>query len=131
MVMLSKPAESETGSHGSQNGPVYAVETLARRIEKVRASMDGLGLDSLLVSQPHNRRYLSGFTGEDQPPLDSAGFLLIGRDDICLITDGRYPIQASRELPRELNISVAVRTGKHMAAVAEQVARRKFKRLGF
>src|ERR1043166_3157109 len=107
-MLMTSPPEIEV----KQGSPIYSPETLLRRIEKVRARMEEFGLDSLLVSQPHNRRYLSGFTGEDAPPLDTAGFLLIGRDDICLITDGRYNIQADGELPSTLGVSVAVRTGK-------------------
>lgn len=120
-----------------QNSPVmnghalYSPDTLMRRIEKVRARMEEAGLDSLLVSHPDNRRYLSGFSGHDAPPLDSAGFLIIGKGDICLITDGRYDIQAGGELAPELGISVVVRKGKWGAAVAEQVVQRKYRRLGF
>lgn len=110
---------------------LYSPDTLMRRIEKVRASMNEAGLDSLLVSHPDNRRYLSGFSGHDAPPLDSAGFLIIGKGDICLITDGRYDIQAGGELAPELGISVVVRKGKWGAAVAEQVVQRNYKRLGF
>src|SRR5947208_8147043 len=96
MVMTS-PIEVEV----KRGGPIYSPESLLRRLEKVRARMEEAGLDSLLVTQPYNRRFLSGFTGEDDPPLDTAGFLLIGRTDICLITDGRYKIQAEDELPSE------------------------------
>src|SRR5436190_9751569 len=110
---------------------LYGPETLMRRIEKVRARMDELGVDSLLVSHPDNRRYLSGFSGHDQPPLDTAGFLVLGMSDIVLVTDGRYDIQAAGELPPELGISVVVRKGKMATTVAEQVSQRNFKCLGF
>lgn len=90
-----------------------------------------MGCDGLLVSHPGNRRYLSGFTGEDQPPLDSAGFFIIGPADLCLITDGRYTIQAAGELSPELGIEVVARTGKVASAIAEQVSKRNIKRLGF
>jgi len=88
-------------------------------------------LDGLLITHPDNRRYLSGFTGHDQPPLDTAGFLLVGREDICLITDGRYDIQAAEELAPELGISVVVRIGKTAPTVAEQITKRNLKRVGF
>ena len=131
MVQTANPAEIEAAGDAPHAGPVYKAETLLQRLEKVRAKMDEIGLDGLLVTHPNNRRYLSGFTGEDQPPLDSAGFLLISRDDLCLMTDGRYDLQAAGELPRELAINVVVRTGKAPALVAEQVAKRNLKRLGF
>lgn len=128
MVQLANPAEEGTGT---KPGYLYSPQTLLRRLEQVRARIDKLGLDGMLISQPYNRRYLSGFSGEDQPPLDSAGLLIIGSNDLCLVTDGRYTIQAAGELPPELNIAVVVRTGKIASAVAEQIQKRNFKRLGF
>lgn len=49
------------------------------------------GLDLLLVQALPNIRYLTGFTG-------SAGLLLVRRDDVVLITDFRYAVQAPREV---------------------------------
>ncbi len=129
MVQESNPAEIE-GS-GANEPHVYSAQSLMRRLAKVRAGMEEMGLDSLLVSHPDNRRYLSGFTGHDAPPLDTAGFLLVGRGDMCLITDGRYDIQAGRELVPELGISVVVRQGKIAPIVAEQIQKRNLKRMGF
>ncbi len=55
-------------------------------------------IDAFLVSQPDNRRYLSGFTALDHNIHESSGFLLIpqqGRP--LLLTDFRYQIQAEQE----------------------------------
>ncbi|MFH1485406.1 MAG: aminopeptidase P family protein, partial [Chloroflexota bacterium] len=49
-------------------------------------------LDAIVVSQPDNRRYLSGFTG-------SAGFLAISQELALLATDFRYIEQAATEAP--------------------------------
>lgn len=49
-------------------------------------------LDALLVTDPANRRYLSGFTG-------SAGMLLITPESQYLATDSRYYTQAELETP--------------------------------
>jgi Xaa-Pro aminopeptidase len=119
---LEAPASSETR---------YSAETLARRIERVRKSMAEQGLDGLLITNPNNRRYLSGFTGHDAPPLDSAGFFFVGKSDLCLVTDGRYGIQAGRELHPELGISVVVQQCKLVQTVAEQIKERKPGKLGF
>lgn len=127
MVQVANPAEM--ASVGTDF--VYNPDTLLRRLERVRLAMDEAGVDSLLVSNPYNRHWLIGFTGHDAPPLDTAGFLLIGRDDICLVTDGRYTIQANRELAPELGIQVVARTGKLEAALGEQIGSRSIKRLGF
>jgi Xaa-Pro aminopeptidase len=128
MVQTFNPVEAE---EGTLETPLYSLDTLLRRLEQVRARMGELDLDGLLVSHPENRRYLSGFTGHDQPPLDSAGFLLITRGDACLITDGRYTIQAGAELSQELGIEVVLRSGSVHTALAEQVSKRSLKRLGF
>jgi len=61
-----------------------------KRLEKVREKIQALGLDALLVSQPENRRYLSGFNG-------SAGYLIISAKEALLATDFRYVEQARRQ----------------------------------
>ena len=127
MVQVANPAEMVSAG----TDYVYNPGALLRRIERVREAMESAGVDSLLVSNPHNRHWLTGFTGEDAPPLDTAGFLLIGPDDLCLITDGRYTIQAARELAPELGVQVIARTGKVDAALVEQISARPVKRLGF
>jgi Xaa-Pro aminopeptidase len=53
--------------------------------------LDQAGCDSLLVSEPANVRYLSGFT----TPKD--GKVLINRAGATLVTDGRYIVQAAQE----------------------------------
>ncbi|HHV63067.1 MAG TPA: aminopeptidase P family protein [Firmicutes bacterium] len=62
------------------------------RLEKVRGLLRDKGIDAILVMQPENRRYLSGFTG-------SNGVLLISAEDAILITDFRYTEQAQEEAP--------------------------------
>ena len=63
-----------------------------RRLRKLRASIAKKGLDALLLSQPENLRYLSGFTG-------SSGWLLISGQNAILATDFRYVEQAKGESP--------------------------------
>jgi Xaa-Pro aminopeptidase len=128
MVQLAaNPAE--VGSPPPER--LYSLEALARRIARVRAVMEEKGVDSMLVSHPYNRNYISGFSGEDQPPLDTAGILLVGPEDLCLVTDGRYVIQCAGELYPELGIKVVPRKGKLVPALAEQINARNSKRLGF
>jgi len=62
------------------------------RIEKLRQGWGEKGVDSIFVSQPENRRYLSGFDG-------SAGFLLITQQKNILATDFRYLAQAKSQAP--------------------------------
>ena len=62
------------------------------RASRLRAALEEAGLDALLVSNPHSRRYLSGFTG-------SAGWLLVAAERALLSTDFRYWEQAQRQAP--------------------------------
>lgn len=61
------------------------------RLQKFRKLLAEEGLDGLVVSQPDNLRYLSGFTG--------SGWLLISERDAVLAADFRYTEQAKQESP--------------------------------
>jgi len=66
-------------------------DTFARRREALRRLMREEGLRALLVSQPANRFYLSGFELHDCQCNESSGCLIVmddGRDWLC--TDSRY-----------------------------------------
>jgi len=63
-----------------------------KRLQKLRTSIAEKGLDALLLSQPENLRYLSGFTGSG-----SSGWLLISGQSAILATDFRYVEQAKGE----------------------------------
>lgn len=110
---------------------IYDLDALQRRIERVRAAMSDKNLDSMLISHPFNRNYLIGFSGEDQPPLDTAGILIIGPKDICLVTDSRYTISAAEELFPELGIELVARQGRIIPVLAEQITKRNCRKLGF
>ena len=69
----------------------------ASRIERLRALFDEAKIDGLLISQPESRFYLSGYTGHDLPPRDSAGYLMIGKGGALLLTDPRTSEQAENE----------------------------------
>lgn len=61
------------------------------RIERLRGMLGDRGVDALMVTNPPNVRYLTGFTG-------SNGMMVVGPDRAMLLTDGRYFLQASDEL---------------------------------
>ncbi len=69
------------------------------RIESIREALLEIKADTLLVLVEENRRYLSGFTGEDHQFDESAGALLITKDQLILATDSRFEIQAATEAP--------------------------------
>ncbi len=60
------------------------------RLSGLRSKFYGNELDAILISNPENRRYLSGFTG-------SAGYLIISKHNAVLATDFRYIEQASSQ----------------------------------
>jgi len=62
------------------------------RLQKLRQLLTEKELDAILISQPENRFYLSGFDG-------SSGFLLISQQSKVLATDFRYIEQAKRQAP--------------------------------
>lgn len=104
-------------------------EALAGRLARLRATMAEAGLDTFLVSHPHNRRYLSGFTAEDAPPLDTAGLLIITTTGLSLLTDARYDIQAQAEVG---DISIYTRGARRtIDHVIDRLKETGARRLGF
>ncbi|OGO04880.1 MAG: hypothetical protein A2Y60_05985 [Chloroflexi bacterium RBG_13_54_9] len=67
---------------------------MTSRLDKLRQKLaeSQLQLDTILISQAENRRYLSGFVG-------SAGYLLISQERALLATDSRYVEQAQGQAP--------------------------------
>ena len=63
-----------------------------RRLKKLRERMAAAHLDGLLIVNPANRRYLSGFTG-------TTAWLFITRERAQIVTDGRYWERAEKECP--------------------------------
>lgn len=99
------------------------------RIEKLRSKLAAIGADSMIVSMPESRRYLSGYTASDLPPRDSAGYLFITLRDAFLLTDPRtrelaeaeapdYQVEvyASGATPADLLADLVRRTGSHHVA---------------
>jgi len=65
---------------------------LKRRLEKLREKLKTASIDAVLIENPENRRYLSGFTG-------TAGMVLVTREKAFLLTDFRYTEQAKGQAP--------------------------------
>jgi Xaa-Pro aminopeptidase len=66
--------------------------TVNNRLQKLRGKLAENKIDAIFISQPENRRYLSGFDG-------SAGFLIITSKKAILATDFRYTEQAVTQAP--------------------------------
>jgi Xaa-Pro aminopeptidase len=61
------------------------------RIARLQASFADAEIGGLLVTNPSNIRYLTGFTG-------SAGMLFVGASGATLVTDSRYALRAPAEI---------------------------------
>src|SRR4051812_33569167 len=90
--------------------------SLARRLKS-------LGLDALLVSNPVNVTYLTGFTGE-------ASYLIAGRARQLLVTDGRFTQQLADECP-DLDLHVRPPTTTTPPEVAKVLTGLGFRKVGF
>ena len=91
------------------------------RLTKLRATLAKHDLDAVLISQPENRRYLSGFTG-------SAGWLILSAERAVLATDFRYYEQVGREAP---GFELAKVKGKFPELLPGLLADVGARRLGF
>jgi Xaa-Pro aminopeptidase len=71
------------------------------RVARFRARFADAGIDAYFGVRRENIRYLTGFTlaeGEEKAAGSSGQFLLSG-DDLVLLADSRYTVQARREAP--------------------------------
>ena len=91
--------------------------TYVNRVDKLRLTLREQGIDALLVTNPENRRYLSGFTGHDSGA-DSAGLLIVTGSRLLLVTDARYLEQAERECP---GLEIRAREAKLAPLVAQEL----------
>jgi Xaa-Pro aminopeptidase len=62
------------------------------RLERLRSVLQEQELPGLLISDPANRRYISGFSG-------STGLLLVTPTEAIAITDSRYRLRIAQEAP--------------------------------
>lgn len=72
----------------------------SKRIKKLQTKLKQKKIDAFLVSQPENRRYLTGYRGGDHGIGETSGVLIIpSSGPIYLLTDFRYQIQAEKDVP--------------------------------
>lgn len=71
----------------------------SQRIQKLQKKLRYKKLDAILISQPENRRFLSGYSAPDHGIAESSGALLIpARGSGYLMTDFRFKLQAKNEV---------------------------------
>ena len=90
------------------------------RLERLRKTIVEHGLEGMLITDPLNRRYLSGFSG-------TAGWLLVTAERAMLAVDFRYYERAERESPGWEQVHV---TDTYPATLVEMVAEAGISRLG-
>src|SRR5438034_2389570 len=95
----------------------------AARRQTLAGQVQSLGIDALLVSNPVNVTYLTGFTGE-------ASFLIVGRGRQLLVTDGRFTQQLADECPG-LELHVRPPTTTTPPEVAKVLQGFGYKAVGF
>ena len=91
------------------------------RLSRLRQKLAELEVDAIFISQPENRRYLSGFDG-------SAGYLFITDKDSVIATDFRYVEQVRRQSPDYRLFQI---TGDMAGWFPELVADLRGQKLGF
>jgi Xaa-Pro aminopeptidase len=77
---------------------------LPGRLARLRERMAAEGVDAYFGARPEHMRWLTGFTLADgeEKVAGHSGQLLVGLDDVVVVTDSRYTIQARREAPDAL-----------------------------
>ncbi len=99
-----------------------------QRVETVRGKFAAAGIDGLLVTHPTNRRYLTGFTADDIPPNESSGHLIVGAQDIALVTGSVNVTQAEAQAPHVRVVNRAASWAVSDAALIEEMG---IRRIGF
>lgn len=72
-----------------------------RRLARVRDRFADAGVDAYFGVRPEHMRYLTGFTlgdGEEKVA-GTSGQFLVGREEVVVLADTRYTLQARREAP--------------------------------
>lgn len=72
------------------------------RLDLLRAHLQKMNLDALLISSLSHLRYLFSFSG-------SSGIALVTKDDCYLVTDNRYLEQVKTEV-KNAKILIAIRS---------------------
>lgn len=91
------------------------------KLENLRKQLKAEQIDALLITNPFNRRYMTGFTG-------TAGVALISMEAAVFITDFRYTEQAAKEID---GFEIIQHTKTIIEEVAEQAKKMNVKTLGF
>src|SRR5262249_3418659 len=108
----------------------YTMSVYTDRLARLRTAMSNTGFEALYSTHPANRRYLTGYTGEDHPPEESAGAFLIPHAAAYLRTSGTNAPLARGEAP-DYEVVAFSTPAEAVEQLREIVARHGITRLGF
>ncbi|SJZ85908.1 M24 family metallopeptidase [Selenihalanaerobacter shriftii] len=91
------------------------------RIKLVRNKLDELNLDGIMINNPQNRYYMTGFTG-------TAGTILITKKTAKIITDFRYTEQAKEQA---VDYEIVEHGNSKLETLSEELKDLEINRLGF
>ncbi|MCP1125115.1 MULTISPECIES: Xaa-Pro dipeptidase [Bacillus] len=91
------------------------------KLTKLRSAFGEAGIDGILLTNQHSRRYMTNFTG-------TAGVVLISNERALFITDFRYVEQAQKQT---VGYEIVQHTGAILEEVAKQVKDLGIQKLGF
>jgi len=92
------------------------------RLGKIKSKFDQLNIDSFLVKNPPNIRYISGFSG-------SAAAVVLTKDKNYFITDFRYKTQSHKEVPKDFEIIIY--TQNSIMFLKDLISKHNLKIIGF
>jgi Xaa-Pro aminopeptidase len=95
----------------------------SQRRQRLTRTLTEEGIDLLMIGNPVNVTYLTGFTGDST-------VLLLGSDRVLLVSDSRYTVQLSEECPG-LPIHIRKTTQKIHEAVADVLKGLGIRSVGF
>jgi Xaa-Pro aminopeptidase len=93
----------------------------SKRRREVQRELERRKLACLVVTNPANWFYLTGFTGE-------SGALVVSREGATLLTDGRFTVQAKQETQ---GLHIELQKGALFTALGELLKRKGWKRAGY
>ncbi|MHA3066328.1 M24 family metallopeptidase [Lacticaseibacillus saniviri] len=94
---------------------------MAMRVAQLASKLADAQLDALIVTDPVNLTYLTGFTGDES-------VLIVSASQAMLVTDGRFTTQVAQEAPA---LRVVLHTDGLFPKVGQVLDDQKLKRVGF
>ncbi len=98
------------------------------RLDRVRAICGDIGVDGLLISDPDNRFYLTGYTANDHGMTETAGIALLSATHAALYTSPNNTEWAASEAPA---FTVTGWTRPWEKHIAEEITKLGWKTVGF